>query len=71
VLKSYKIPPPESGLTNESPRSRAARYQNQKAVNLSFRLVRNLSEEGLPTSGNDNNKQQCVLTPMQSIEEFF
>jgi len=32
----------------------------QLSEDLSFRLVRNLSEEGLPTSGNDSNKQQYV-----------
>ncbi len=31
-----------------------------KLEDLSFRLVRNLSEEGLPTSGNDSNKQQYL-----------
>jgi hypothetical protein len=30
---------------------------------LSFRLVRNLFEEGLPTSGNDNNKTTKRLNP--------
>lgn len=31
-----------------------------KLEDMSFRLVRNLSEEGLPTSGNDSNKQQYL-----------
>ena len=39
---------------------KAVKMLRLKLEDLSFRLVRNLSEEGLPTSGNDSNKQQYL-----------